>query len=505
MKRHEKWMSPSGKSGNRAPGNLLLQSRCKHRITAILSRTFGPPCRQRSVRMKGQMGLDVESALVRRVIHPIWALRDHPQYRRYRREFEKSQFLPAAELAALQRRRLREILHQGYDHCPFYKRRFDGAGLKPPDFDDPSCLQRIPVLTKLDIQQHQQAMLADNVPPELRAKNQTGGSTGMPVQFYVDLERFDSRMASTARHDSWAGYRPGDWCAYLWGARLDMISTTRLWDRLRNRLLYRRIELNTSGISARDWEVFLASIRQKRPRIMLAYAQSAVLFAKHVREKQFTDIRFESIITTSEVLFPEQRQLLEETFGAKVFNRYGSREVSVLASECEHHKGLHVNADALLVEIQPDPSIPAPDGKILVTDLLNRSMPLIRYEIGDLGRWAREPCPCGRGLPLVQDLQGRLTDFLEMPDGRQISGVALLTWVFADVSELQHVQIVQDTRDEVKLKIVPGRTYEPSVEKRLRERLQHYLQSDVRVLVELCDEVEISASGKRRFVINRIS
>ncbi len=451
------------------------------------------------------MGLDVESALIRTVIHPIWALRDHPHYRRYRRLADQAQFLAPSDLAKLQQQRLRKILEHAHDHCPFYRKRFEQAGVKRIDFQDPeACLRSIPVLTKIDIQQNLQEMLADNVPAERRMRNQTGGSTGAPVQFYVDVERFDSRRASTARHDSWAGYRPGDWCAYLWGARLDMLSSSRSWDRLRNRLIYRRIELNTSSISDQDWEIFIASVREKKPRIMLAYAQSAVLFAKHVRERQIDDLRFESIITTSEVLFPEQRRLLEETFHAKVFNRYGSREVSVVASECDQHNGLHVNADALYLEVEPDPGIPAPDGKILVTDMLNRSMPLIRYEIGDLGRWAQGACACGRGLPRLEALQGRLTDFLIMPDGRQLSGVALLTWVFADVSELQHVQIVQDTRDEVKLKIVPGKSYDPSVEKRLRDRLQHYLQAEVRVTVELCDEVEISASGKRRFVVNNI-
>ncbi len=450
------------------------------------------------------MGLDVESALVRTVIHPIWALRDHPHYRRYRREAEQAQYLSPPELAKLQRRRLRDILQHAYEHCPFYRKRFDQARVSPADFGDPACLRAIPALTKTDIQQNMEEMLADNVPASLRVRNQTGGSTGMPVQFYVDVERFDSRRASTARHDSWAGYRAGDWCAYLWGARLDLLSSSRLWDRLRNRLIYRRIELNTSSISEQDWEAFIASVRRKKPRIMLAYAQSAVLFAKHVRDRKIDNLRFQSIITTSEVLFPEQRRLLEETFYARVFNRYGSREVSVVASECDRHAGLHVNADALYLEVEADSSIPPPDGKILVTDMLNRSMPLIRYEIGDIGRWGDRSCDCGRSLPLLQDLQGRLTDFLIMPDGRQISGVALLTWVFADVSELQHVQIVQDTRAEVKLKIVPGPAYEPAVEQRLRDRLQHYLQSDVRVSVELCDEVEISKSGKRRFVINNI-
>jgi phenylacetate-CoA ligase len=450
------------------------------------------------------MSFDIESAVVRYILHPLWAIRDHPYYGSYRRQVEAAQFLTPQELKQLQHQRLGELLEHAYFHTQFYRDRLDAAGVKPADFYAPECLRAIPVLTKLDIQQNMQAMTADNVPADRRAKNQTGGSTGMPVQFYVDLERFDSRMASTARHDAWAGYRAGDWCAYLWGARLDMISGQHLWDRLRNRFLYRRIELNTSGISAQDWKVFLAEVRRKRPRVMLAYAQSAVLFAKHVRENDIRDIHFRSIITTSEVLFPEQRRLLEETFQAEVFNRYGSREVSVVASECERHTGLHVNADALLMEIQPDPSIPAPDGKILITDLLNRSMPLIRYEIGDVGRWSETACSCGRGLPLLQDLQGRLTDFLVMPDGRQISGVALLTWVFADIRELQHVQIIQDSRDEVKLKIVPGPTYSQTVEGRLRDRLRHYLHSEVKISVELCDEVEISASGKRRFVINRL-
>lgn len=448
--------------------------------------------------------MSIESLLVRHVIHPLWARRDHPHYARYLREFETSQFLPPGELAKLQEKRLTAILQHAHQHCRFYRRRFTDAGLSAEDLKGSSCLRRIPILTKLDIQQNLDQMLADNVPAEQRARNQTGGSTGMPVQFYVDLERFDSRMASTARHDGWAGYHPGDWCAYLWGARLDMITGDTLWNRLRTRLLYRRIELNTSGISAADWARFIARVRRLEPPVMLAYAQSAVLFAKHVREKGITDIRFRSIITTSEVLFPEQRTLLEETFSAKVFNRYGSREVSVLASECDQHTGMHVNADALYVEVEPDPSIAAPNGKILVTDMLNRSMPLIRYEIGDAGHFAERTCPCGRALPLLGDLQGRLTDFLVMPDGRQLSGVALLTWVFADVSELQHVQLIQDTPDEVKMKIVPGRSYAPEVEHRLRERLRHYLQADVRVTVELCDEVEISASGKRRFVINRI-
>ena len=122
---------------------------------------------------------------------------------------------------------------------------------------------------------------------------------------------------------------------------------------------------------------------------------------------------------------PEQREFLEETFGGKVFNRYGCREISLLASECERHTGMHVNSDAVIVEIEPVAGMPENVGRVLVTDLLNRSMPLIRYEIGDFASWVDGPaCPCGRSLPRIAQIEGRSTDFLRLPDGTLISGPA---------------------------------------------------------------------------------
>lgn len=448
---------------------------------------------------------DLETSFIRHVVHPVWARRDHPAFARYLRQFQETQYLSKIALAELQRGQVRNLLHHAFDHCAFYRQRIEEAKLRPADFEDVGCLTALPPLTKTDIQQNMQTMMADNVPESERVPNQTGGSTGAPLQFYVDKERLDSRMASTARHDSWAGFHSGDWVAYLWGARLDMITTPSTWDFLRNRLLYRRIELNTSSISEKDWVKFISEVRRIKPRVMLAYAQSAVLFANYVKDHGISDITFDSIITTSEILFPEQRTLLEEVFAAKVFNRYGSREVSVIASECDEHSGMHVNADALFLELHPDANVQHPSGKILITDMLNRSMPLIRYEIGDIARWADDDeCACGRRLPRLQELQGRLTDFLVMPDGSYVSGVALLTWVFADVKELQHVQIVQDAYDRITLRIVPKPSWDASVEKMLRERFARYLHPDVKIVIEQCANVEMAVSGKRRFVINQI-
>jgi phenylacetate-CoA ligase len=442
--------------------------------------------------------------VVRQAVFPLWARRDHPHFRSYLKEFERTQFLDRSALEALQCERLGKLLAHAYSHCPYYKRRMTESGFHPRHLTDLSKSSAVPILTKRDIQDHRAEMLAENFPRSERVPNQTGGSTGSPLQFSVDRERFDSRMASTIRHDSWAGLEPGAWRAKLWGARLDQVTGNGWWDWCRNNFLYRTVFLNTSVLRDTDWNLFVAALRRKLPRFLVSYAQSAVLFARHVRERRIEDIQFHSIITTAEVLLPGQREFLEQTFSGRVFNRYGCREVSVIASECEHHTGMHVNAEALLVEIIPDPSIPPPAGRIVITDLLNYSMPLIRYEIGDVGRWSeKQVCPCGRGLPLLAEIQGRTTDFLVMPDGRRVSGPAL-TLVVADMADIRQVQFVQRDPQSVVLRVVPGRNYGSQTRTELRRRLGPYLDSRTILAIEETSSIASEVSGKYRFVINEM-
>ena len=442
------------------------------------------------------------SLLVRKLIFPLWAIRDHPGFYGYFREFEKNQFLTRQQIQELQLSRVKELLEHAYVNCPFYRQRADEADLQPGRINSLEDFQRFPELTKQDLQDFGSSMLAGNIPASARVRNQTGGSTGSPLQFYVDRKRLASRAASSTRHNLWAGFRPGDWCAYLWGARLDQIIQPGITDWLKNILLYRRLELNTSQIRPADWDRFTRRLRQRRPRFMVAYALSAVQFGRYLQEHGISDIRFKAIITTAEVLLPEQRRLLEATFGARVFNRYGCRELSVIASECEHQQ-MHVNADTLLVEII-DGGRSDECGRIVITDLLNYSMPLIRYDIGDVGAWAEaQSCACGRGLPILAEVRGRTTDFLIMPDGTQISGPAL-TLVIADMPQVRQVQFVQSSANRVVLRAVPGPGYSELTRSELRQRLSLYLQNRVDLTIEEVQEIRSAPSGKYRFVINEV-
>ena len=178
------------------------------------------------------------------------------------------------------------------------------------------------------------------------------------------------------------------------------------------------------------------------------------------------------------------RALLEEVFGCPVFNRYGCREVSVMASECPAHCGLHVMAEGLYLEIETPngPAAPGEMGAILVTDLLNGAMPLIRYRIGDLAAWAEGPCPCGRGLPRLRSVAGRVTDFLVGADGRLVSGVFLATYVVAQRPSLGQVQIRQDKAGAVTYRVRPGRDFDPIADgEYLREATRRHLGDGRRV------------------------
>ena len=444
----------------------------------------------------------LSSWIVRNIVFPAWVRRDHPAYKKFYTEFDRTQFLSKNELQLLQLNRLKSLLQHAKSNCPFYAQRMLQTGFDPDRLTNLEQLTMLPVLTKRDIQDYGSTMLAGGFREKDRLRNQTGGSTGSPLQFYVDRQRFDSRKASTLRHNLWAGIRPGDWQVYLWGSRLDEGRPTSVWGHLRNHLLYRTILLNTSKIADADWADLIHEIRSKKPTSMIAYTQSAVLFGRYLRAQGIRDIQISSIVTTAEMLLPGQREFLEETFQGKVFNRYGCREVSVIASECEFHRGMHVNAEALLLEIVPDPKRPGRSGRIVITDLLNYSMPLIRYEIGDVGQWAEDQqCSCGRSLPLLAEVQGRITDFLVLSDGRQISGPAL-TLVISDMADVRQVQFVQRAPDQILLRVVPGKDYGAWTEEGLRKRLSLYLGKAARLQIELTDSIASEISGKYRFVVH---
>lgn len=442
------------------------------------------------------------SKLVRNVLMPLSLCRAGELAQlRYLREYERTQFFSADQIRALQWQRLRVLLEHAYAQCPFYRVRFDRAGLKPSDLRGLEDLRSLAVLEKRDIQEQGASMVARDWPRGDLIANQTGGSTGTPVSFFLSKERKCSRAAATLRHNRWAGWRVGDRAAVIWGAPRDRPADT--WRaRLRGTLLREPLWLDTANVTEQSLSEFHTALIRYRPRIIQAYARSAVLFARYLQARGWTPYRPHALVTSAEVLEAEERRLLEDVFGCPVFNRYGCREVSVIASECSAHTGLHTMAEGLYLEIETPhgPAAPGEMGSILVTDLLNYAMPLIRYRIGDLGAWAAGSCPCGRGLPRLERVAGRVTDFLVGCDGRLVSGVYLATYVVAQRPSLGQVQILQHKMGAVTYRIKPGRDFQRERDlEYLRATTRRYLGAEATIDSEVVEDLPAEASGKFLF------
>lgn len=452
--------------------------------------------------------MDLYASLVRKVFYPLalWRAGDAGQLR-WLREFERTQYFSKDQLTALSRERLQRLLKHAYERCEFYRERMNRIGLRPEDVRDVADLRVLPPLEKKDLQNDGERMIAAGWPREDLLPNQTGGSTGTPVKYFASNDRRRSRAAALIRHNRWAGWDVGDRVAVLWGASRD--APRQDWRaRLRRRVLRQPLWLDTAHVTEQRLVEFHQELLRYRPRIIQAYARSALLVAQFLEARGWKPWRPHSIVTSAEVLEPHERAQIERVFGCPVFNRYGCREVSVIASECEAHEGMHVMAEGLHVEIVVGdrPARPGEMGSILVTDLLNYAMPMIRYRIGDLGSWETGDCACGRHLPRLRRVHGRVTDFLVGADGRLVSGVFLATYVVAHRPSLGQVQIVQERAGEVTYRVRPGACFDASEDFAYLERTtRHYLGDEIRVRWQLVEELPAEASGKYLFSRSQVT
>jgi phenylacetate-CoA ligase len=263
--------------------------------------------------------------------------------------------------------------------------------------------------------------------------------------------------------------------------------------------------LNTFDVHDSSFGTFLKEVRRRKVAYLQAYSRSLLLFAEYLSKQNVKPPPFKAAITTAECLTPEERGFIEQTLRCPTFDRYGCREFSVIASECAGHQGLHVAAEALLVEFVVGNRAARPDevGEILVTDLLNEAMPFIRYKIGDLGSPLEGLCACGRGLPRMQMVAGRITDFIHTPDGRWISGVAINTYLISQMPGIRKAQIVQETCSKLRFRLVPGGDHKGAAEMFLRERVPEMFGPQMTHSVEWLTQIPPEASGKTRVTISR--
>ncbi|MFC1993126.1 phenylacetate--CoA ligase family protein, partial [Chloroflexota bacterium] len=375
---------------------------------------------------------------------------------KYYDELEKSQYLPLGEIRSLQLIRLKALLAHAYDNVPYYRRRFDEAGLKPRDIKTTDDLGKLPVLTKKDIRGNFDNLIAKNFPRKQMLPYSTSGSTGEPIRFYITRDTIAQRRAVGYRAHRWTGYEMGDGYVNLWDPP-GYFRSRQLKNRLIN-LFFRVIYLNPLNMSEAELECFIPRLIRFRPYLIVAYSSAAYILASYIRSKGIERLMPKAVITVAEMLFDYQREAIKETLDCEVFESYACREVGLMAAECPSHSGYHIFAEKLILEFVRDgkPVASGETGKILVTDLTNYAMPFIRYENEDLGVPTTNKCPCGISLPLMESIVGKVTDILVVKDN--IISSPGLNLIFRDLPINQY-QVIQEKEDEILVKIVKGEGY----------------------------------------------
>lgn len=421
------------------------------------------------------------------------------------RELQRLERLSPAENRSGQWSALSRLLQHAYDSTPFYRERFERAGVKPAGIERFEDLENIPVLTREDIRQNLDGMWSRRYARESLQQSATGGTTDTPVPLLRSPECLTEKLAVQFHFNSWAAMWPGDKVFLLWGAQQDLSAHPSWRWRFYQRYLMRYVTAPTSLLNPEILESYRRLLNDFQPKIIYAYPTPLTIFCEYLRDCGRAYHSPRSAICTAEPLLPQQRQIIEQTLQCAVFEHYGSRDFGMVAAECEVHSGLHFNPAAVYVEFLPIEGA-GQEGlhEILVTDLLNYGMPMIRYRVNDCAILAPNPCSCGRGFPLVKKIAGRTADNFYLPSGNVVPGVSLTNRVIQVCPGLKKLQMIQNTLTDFHVRYVPGPDFNASDLELLKSKLRVFFSDPLEWTFEQVGEIERERSGKTRFCISHV-
>jgi phenylacetate-CoA ligase len=421
-------------------------------------------------------------------------------------KYQRLERLSADESRKRQWHALSHLLQHAYDSTPFYRQRFDRIGLKPADVRSENELAKIPPLTREEIRLHFEELWSRNYRKEALRPAATGGTTDTPVPLLRSPECLQEKMAVQTHFDTWAGMWPGDKIFRLWGAQQDFSPNPTWRWRFYDRHVLGNVWAPTSLLNPEVLEKYRQLLNEFRPKIIYAYPTPLALFCEFLKDCDRPYHRPKSAICTAEPLQDQQRKVIEQALGCPVFEHYGTRDFGMVAAECEAHEGMHFNPAAVYVEYIPvEGSETEGLFEILVTDLLNLGMPMIRYRINDCAILPKKPCSCGRTFPLIQGIVGRTTDNFYLPGGDVVPGVALTNRVLQVCPGLAKTQIIQETLTAFHIRFVAGPDFSGADLKLLQNNLRRFMPDDLQWTFEQVSEIPRERSGKTRFCISRVT
>jgi phenylacetate-CoA ligase len=419
-----------------------------------------------------------------------------------RKRLERSQWRTVAEIESEQADRLRNFLVRIGAEVPYYRKLFDRLGFDPRSADSARSLLSIPLMGKAEIRANGDAMKADGHGRLTRYN--TGGSSGEPLTFWIGIDRKSHDVAAKWRATRWWDVDIGDPEIVVWGSPIEHGAQDRI-RRLRDQVMRSRL-LPAFEMSEAGLDRFVATIHSSRPRMLFGYPSALSHIARHAERRgvRLDRCGIKVAFVTAERLYDDQRERIARVFDCQVANGYGSRDAGFIAHECPTG-GMHISAEDIIVELVDAKGDPVPvgtAGEIVVTHLATHEFPFLRYRTGDIATLDQRECACGRGLPMLREIQGRTTDFVVASDGTVMHGLSLI-YVMRDLPDVHAFRIVQESDRLTRVELVPEPGFDPSVCATIVAGFKRRLGPEVQIQVDLVDTIPAEKSGKFRYVLSR--
>lgn len=431
-------------------------------------------------------------------------LRTAPCLLYYLWKIRKAQQLNPSELEKLQNRKLRAVVKHAYENVPYYHELFNSAKLKPEDIKTKEDLVKIPITTKQVLQRLSiSERVAKGVNINKCIKCRTSGSTGEPLDVFLNKRELSYRVAMQTRV----------YGLNLTEKKVNILDRTHLPPKGSPATIFRKLKqcLNHLGLWRRYYfSLFeepgelVSKLLEIKPDVIETQPSTLKLISEFVRENNITGISPKSIFTRAELLSREDRKQIETVFGTRLTDLYGIIEFGIVAWECDRHQGYHINSDIVLVEaIKNNQQVYGEEGKMVCTDLINYTMPLIRYAVEDIVILSKEKHNCGSNFPLIRLIEGRSNDFVTLPSGKILPPILLII-TLEKIEGISQFKLVQENINVFDVQIVKGQNFKETTIEEVKRLLTEILNRKTRINVNIVSEIPREKSGKVRPIVSKI-
>ncbi len=417
-------------------------------------------------------------------------------------EIADAPFADPEEVRERQLEKLRGLLEHAELRVPYYRRMFAELGIEAADIRSFRDFSQLPVLTKDVIRDNRDELIREDVSSDELIQHSSGGSTGVPLTFFSERSHLDWSDAGTYRNFLQCGWQPGDMVAFFWGDDPRIKNMSRLEFEARQHIR-RTYQFSAFRSGPEEMDRWIGVWRRIRPAVANGYASVIANFAKHLLATDTRLPRLKGVYSTAEKLYDWQRETIEEAFGCKVYDCYGSSEVRNVSTECPRGS-MHVNADyVVLEEAERDEGASEEDGRpLIVTSLINYGMPFIRYRNEDRGGVLSDSCDCGRGFPLMSLDISRTTDSFPLPNGRVVHGLFFVYLLYGSEG-VANFQFYQPASERIEVRIVPAEGWSRERLSPLLDDIHHEIDQlapgMLTVNLQIVEEIPRTRRGKHRY------